>query len=130
MTSRVETYTRPQEKPSCTGSSSPRALPKTEKGAPKKNLEPVWAQHLKRRASGAAHLSPTHEAAALKDWLHETCGGDALPGRKTIYTRLLTRYGSPHKKKGAGYTRNLIAEYRANGLQDAALATYDTTLEV
>lgn len=110
--------------------SSPTPSKKPEKGAPKKDLDAVWEEHQRRRETGSAHLSPTNEAAALKAWLQHAGAAHAVPGRKTIYNRLLTRFGAPHKKKGAGYTRNLIAYYRANGLQDAALAAYDATLDV
>ncbi|MEO3473371.1 hypothetical protein AAFN86_15995 [Roseomonas sp. CAU 1739] len=106
------------------------ATQKSEKGAPKTDLDMVWEEHQQRRKAGIAHLSPTHEAAFLKDWLKNSQSATAIPGRKTIYNRLLSRFGAPYKKKGAGYTRNLIAYYRTHGLQDTALATYDATLDV
>lgn len=97
-------------------------------GAPKRNLDPLWEEHQRRRANGEALLILAQEVRGLVAWANENLppypmkksGTERDYKDKSISNRLKRRLGGTAE----GYTRDLISFYLQNCLAKRALETW------
>ena len=100
---------------------SPASKTSKKKGAPKKDLEPLWDEHRRRRGRGLALLTVAREVKALKARADANLPGGCPSGEKSIRNRLLSRFAGPGPNKAARYDLELVHHYLAHGLGGDAL---------